>query len=127
MCTSCLGDPLREEEDDSEGGIRQHGRHQLAKAAHVTRLLEATLATSLISFMGARQKNPRPDCSMLLFLPSPPALDFPSAAPGTVSCFLGARQRGRMATQRSKKGSEKVRGRVLSKVLRRGPAMGFAI
>ena len=43
---------------------------------------------------------------------------------------LGARLRGRTATQRSKKGSENVLGRVLGKgfwgrVLRRGPAMGF--
>ena len=32
---------------------------------------------------------------------------------------LGARLRGRTATQRSKKGSEKVLGRVLGRVLRR--------
>ena len=42
---------------------------------------------------------------------------------------LGARLRGRTATQRFKKGSEKVLGtvlgRVLRRVLRRGPAMGF--
>ena len=40
---------------------------------------------------------------------------------------LGARKRGRTATQRSKKGSEKVLGRVLIRggVLRRGPAIGF--
>ena len=50
--------------------------------------------------------------------------------------FLGARLRGRTATQRSKKGSEKVLGRVLGKgsgegvlrrVLRRGPAMGSTV
>ena len=38
-----------------------------------------------------------------------------------------ARLRGRTATQRSKKGSEKVLGRVLRRVLRRGPAMGFTL
>ena len=32
-----------------------------------------------------------------------------------------------MATQRSKKGSEKVLGRVLGRALRRGPAMGFTV
>ena len=42
---------------------------------------------------------------------------------------LGARLRGRTATQRSKKGSEKVlgKGRVLRRVLRRGPAVGFTV
>ena len=41
---------------------------------------------------------------------------------------LGARLRGRTATQRSKKGSGKVLGRVLGKrVLRRGPAVGFTV
>ena len=43
---------------------------------------------------------------------------------------LGARLRGRTATQRSKKGSEKVlegREGVLRSVLRRGPARGFAV
>ena len=44
--------------------------------------------------------------------------------------ILGARLRGRTATQRSKKGSENVLGRVLGngvlrRVLRRGPAMRF--
>ena len=52
------------------------------------------------------------------------------------SMFLGARLRGRTATQRSKKGSEKVLERVLGKgsgegfwgrVLRRGSAMGFTV
>ena len=44
---------------------------------------------------------------------------------------LGARLRGRTATQRSKKGSEKVLGRVLRRVLRRvlkrGPAVDCAV
>ena len=44
---------------------------------------------------------------------------------------MGARLRGRTATQRSKKGSgkflERVLGRVLKRVLRRGPAVGFAV
>ena len=49
-----------------------------------------------------------------------------------LSLGLGARLRGCTATQRSKKGSEMVLGRVLGKgvlrrVLRRGPAMGFAV
>ena len=44
----------------------------------------------------------------------------------------GARLRGRTATQRSKRGSEKVlemvlRGRVLRRVFRRGSAMGFTV
>ena len=43
---------------------------------------------------------------------------------------LGAHLKGRTATQRSKKGSEKVLGRVLGKgrrVVRRGPAVGFTV
>ena len=42
---------------------------------------------------------------------------------------LGARLRGRTATQRSEKGSEKVLGRVLGKGFSEGfwPAMGFAV
>ena len=45
-----------------------------------------------------------------------------------LSLNLGARLRGRTATQRSKKGSEKGSGEgVLRRFLRRGPAMGFAV
>ena len=39
----------------------------------------------------------------------------------SASCKLGPRLRGRMATQRSKKGSQKVLGRVLEK----GSGKGF--
>ena len=39
-------------------------------------------------------------------------------------CFLGARLRGRTATQRSKKGSEKVLGRVLGKGSQKGSEKG---
>ena len=45
----------------------------------------------------------------------------------TQEFHLGARLRGRRATWRSKKGSEKVVGRVLRRVLSRGSAMGFAV
>ena len=41
--------------------------------------------------------------------------------------ILGARLRGRTATQHSKKGSEKVLERVLRRVLRRESAVGFAV
>ena len=60
--------------------------------------------------------------------------DFPAAVVlAERAQILGgiARLRGRTATQRSKKGSEKalgrVVGRVLRRVLRRGPAMGFTV
>ena len=58
---------------------------------------------------------------------------FPScdAAQKRKGHHLGVRLRGRTATQRSKKGSEKVLEKVLGKgsqnVLRRGPAMAFAV
>ena len=42
----------------------------------------------------------------------------------TVYLDLGARLRGRTATQRSKKGSEKVLGRVLGRVLGKGFSEG---
>ena len=113
----------------SAHGRANISRHSIAKTAWFgNRLLDT--AWYLPCFTGELRRSPFVTCSLTLWFGQQlPCLRCPENAQAGFREFLpefgrhllGARLRGRMATQRSKKGSEKVLGRVLGK----GSGAGF--